>query len=77
MSRQQDSEEWENKLKGKTLLLDDTETTLGAEEVFWARDLPAGHRILPPGSIQTRDYRPDRLNVFVTEDYKVERAYFA
>lgn len=33
MSRQQSGEAWENKLKGKTLLLDGAETTLGAEEV--------------------------------------------
>ncbi|KAI9348897.1 hypothetical protein BD770DRAFT_395199 [Pilaira anomala] len=74
---QAQSELWEQKLMGKTLVKDDAETTMDEHEIFKISDLPPGHRILAPGTPQTRDYRPDRLNVFVTEDYKVEKAYFS
>jgi hypothetical protein len=30
---------------------------------FRERDLPATSRVLPPDSMMTMDYRPDRLNV--------------
>jgi len=30
---------------------------------FRASDLPAGTRVLPPNSMMTMDFRPDRLNV--------------
>ncbi|CAO3634901.1 unnamed protein product [Mucor hiemalis] len=70
------NEEWQQKLIGKTLVEDDVETTLGAEQVVRMNELPAGHRLLPPGRPQTRDYRPERLNVFVDENNLINQVYF-
>ncbi|KAG2230712.1 hypothetical protein INT48_003719 [Thamnidium elegans] len=74
---QAQSELWEQRLIGKTLVQDNAETVLDEQKTFKISELPPGHRILPPGAPQTRDFRPDRLNVFVTEDYVVEKAYFS
>ncbi|KAF1798853.1 hypothetical protein V8B55DRAFT_1521849 [Mucor lusitanicus] len=68
--------EWEQKLVGKILLEDDAEHTLNNDEVVRIKDLPSYHRVLPPGAIMTRDYRLDRLNVFIDDNRKVERVYY-
>lgn len=39
-------------------------------------EVPEIHRILPPGKPMTRDYRPERLNVFIDKDNKIERVYY-
>ncbi|KAL5083233.1 hypothetical protein Trisim1_001851 [Trichoderma cf. simile WF8] len=54
---------WANKLVGKTF--SETESN---ETMFCKKDLPESHRILKPGSIVTKDFRPDRLNVHLNED---------
>lgn len=38
------------------------------QQSFAKRDLPESHRVIPPGAIVTKDYRPDRLNVHVRDD---------
>ncbi|PNP54561.1 hypothetical protein THARTR1_05118 [Trichoderma harzianum] len=48
---------WANKLVGKTF--SETESN---ETMFCKKDLPESHRIIKPGSIITKDFRPDRLN---------------
>ncbi|KAI8078957.1 uncharacterized protein B0P05DRAFT_541838 [Gilbertella persicaria] len=70
------SEEWEKKLLGKTIIEEDTQIALDSDQVVRTTELPQGHRILPPGKPQTRDFRPERLNVFVDENNKITRAYF-
>lgn len=46
------------------------------DQVVRIKDLPSYHRVLPPGAIMTRDYRLDRLNVFIDDNRKVERVYY-
>ncbi|AEO55590.1 hypothetical protein MYCTH_2086920 [Thermothelomyces thermophilus ATCC 42464] len=53
------TQEWTNKLVGKKLSEEPSSETT---------DLPPQTRVLPPGAIVTKDFRPDRLNVHVTED---------
>ncbi|KAG6014608.1 hypothetical protein E4U41_004800 [Claviceps citrina] len=52
------TEEWQNKLVGKTL--SDTEHN----EV----ELPAAHRVIRPGQMVTRDFDENRLSVYLAED---------
>ncbi|EAA32790.1 hypothetical protein GE21DRAFT_6302 [Neurospora crassa] len=61
----QKTEEWMNKLCGKTLADHTSETT------FCKSDLPKQTRIIEPGSMVTKDFNPDRLNVHVGDDGKV------
>lgn len=35
---------------------------------FAKRELPELHRVIPPGAMVTKDFRPDRLNVHVKDD---------
>ncbi|KAM0257321.1 hypothetical protein ACHAQJ_004408 [Trichoderma viride] len=57
------TEEWTNKLVGKTFSESESNETM-----FCKRDLPETHRIVKPGSMQTRDFNPNRLNVHLKED---------
>lgn len=40
-------------------------------QVIREKDLPKPHRVLPPNGVMTMDYRPDRLNIFVDENRRV------
>jgi hypothetical protein len=76
-----DVEEWKTLLIGKTFDPNgdravDT-TSLSASSTFTTGDLPNSHRVLPPGAIMTRDFREDRLNVFLNDDNTVTQVYFA
>lgn len=57
------TEEWTNKLVGKKLSEDQTN-----EVSFAKRDLPQETRIIEPGMMVTKDFKPDRLNVHLKED---------
>ncbi|KAI9899404.1 hypothetical protein N3K66_005865 [Trichothecium roseum] len=57
------NEEWQNKLVGKSLSDENSNETC-----FCAKDLPEKHRIIKPGSIVTKDFRIDRLNVHVDDE---------
>merc|ERR1712087_497612 len=57
---------WTNKLIGRTLGDDHSETT------FAKQDLPKEHRVLQPDSMFTQDHRPNRLNVHVDESGTVK-----
>ncbi|KAI1846599.1 hypothetical protein JX265_009097 [Neoarthrinium moseri] len=57
------TEEWTNKLVGKTLS-DESHT----ETSFCKKDLPERCRVIQPGQMVTKDFVPDRLNVHVKED---------
>ncbi len=35
--------------------------------------LPATHRVLEPGAATTQDFRPERLNVYVSNDAVIEQ----
>ncbi|KAL7912603.1 hypothetical protein GGI35DRAFT_440684 [Trichoderma velutinum] len=54
---------WANKLVGKTFSESESNETM-----FCKKDLPESHRIIKPGTIVTKDFRPDRLNVHLNED---------
>jgi hypothetical protein len=56
-------EEWTQKLVGKKL--HDSESN---ETTFCKKDLPEPTRIIEPGSMVTKDFRVDRLNVHLQED---------
>ncbi|KAK3368862.1 putative PUA RNA binding domain protein [Lasiosphaeria ovina] len=58
------TEEWTNKLVGKTLAEDGSSD----ETTFLKSDLPEQTRIIEPGSMVTKDYNPDRLNVHLKDD---------
>ncbi|KAI9470752.1 MAG: hypothetical protein EXX96DRAFT_511179 [Benjaminiella poitrasii] len=70
------NEEWERKLLGKILVQDDIKTELSNDQIVKINELPEFHRVLRPGQPQTRDFRPNRLNVFVDDSYKIERVYY-
>lgn len=41
---------------------------LTANQCFCAKDLPEKHRIIKPGSMVTKDFRVDRLNVHLDDE---------
>lgn len=43
------------------------------QSVLDGMSFPEGTRILPPGAPMTMDFRPDRLNIFIGEDGRIER----
>ncbi|KAF6799516.1 hypothetical protein CMUS01_08648 [Colletotrichum musicola] len=57
------TEDWANKLVGKKL--HDEESN---ETTFCKRDLPEQTRVIEPGMMVTKDFKPDRLNVHLKED---------
>ncbi|KAL2131801.1 hypothetical protein VTI74DRAFT_4602 [Chaetomium olivicolor] len=57
------TQEWMNKLAGKTLC-----DGPSSETTFCKADLPKETRVIEPGSMVTKDFKPDRLNVHVKED---------
>ncbi|CAM1507463.1 Fc.00g071040.m01.CDS01 [Cosmosporella sp. VM-42] len=57
------NEEWMNKLVGKKI--SDEESS---ETVFCKRDLPEETRIIEPGTMVTKDFKENRLNVHLKED---------
>ncbi|KAI7882755.1 hypothetical protein K492DRAFT_127378 [Lichtheimia hyalospora FSU 10163] len=62
---------WHKKLVGKVVLKDNEETALGTDEVVREKDLPKPYRVIPPDSAVTMDYRPERLNIFVDSNFRV------
>ncbi|KAI9013916.1 hypothetical protein CLU79DRAFT_767569 [Phycomyces nitens] len=70
------SEEWIMRLLGKTIVDKDDETTVSSCDVFYEADLPEPYRVLGPGSIMTRDFIPNRLNVFVDDNKIVTNVYY-
>ena len=38
------------------------------EQTFCKADLPKETRVIQPGSMVTKDYKPERLNIHVKED---------
>lgn len=47
------------------------------QQSFAKRELPEVHRVIPPGAIVTKDYRPDRLNIHVRDDGTVSHVNYA
>jgi hypothetical protein len=64
------AQEWMEKLAGKTL----TEGP-SSETTFCKTELPQETRVIEPGSMVTKDFRPERLNVQVNEDGTVSHVY--
>ncbi|KAI1367667.1 hypothetical protein F5Y08DRAFT_297936 [Xylaria arbuscula] len=56
------TQEWQNKLVGKTVSEDSH-----SETNFCKKDLPEQCRVITPGMMVTKDFRPGRLNVHVDE----------
>ncbi|KAJ4300607.1 hypothetical protein N0V88_003290 [Collariella sp. IMI 366227] len=57
------TQEWMSKLAGKTLCEGPS-----SETAFCKTDLPEETRVIEPGSMVTKDFKPERLNVHVKED---------
>ncbi|KAK7931257.1 hypothetical protein PG985_001969 [Apiospora marii] len=57
------TEEWTNKLVGKKVS-DDAHSEVN----FCKKDLPQECRVIEPGMMVTKDFKPERLNVHVKED---------
>ena len=82
------TEEWTNKLVGKTLSDDASSTTVRISIPLWLclpphkrtpgltrfaqsfckADLPQETRVVEPGMMVTKDFKPERLNVHLKED---------
>ncbi|KAJ4257379.1 hypothetical protein ACHAPJ_006171 [Fusarium lateritium] len=58
------AEDWQNKLVGKKLSDEETST----ETVFAKRDLPKETRVIEPGTMVTKDFKENRLNVHLKDD---------
>ncbi|CAD6446715.1 04d6f175-161f-4d08-847d-a3da1fb9a8fb [Sclerotinia trifoliorum] len=56
------NQQWLNKLAGKKIGEVSNETT------FAKQDLPEEHRIIEPGSMVTKDFKENRLNIHLNED---------
>ncbi|KAF4614338.1 hypothetical protein G7Y89_g15397 [Cudoniella acicularis] len=56
------TEEWTNKLVGKKIGEASDATT------FAKADLPKETRVIEPGLMVTKDFKPDRLNIHLKED---------
>ncbi|CAO3619872.1 unnamed protein product [Cunninghamella echinulata] len=61
---------WHSKLVGK-YIVDNAPHSFSEDQVFYKKDLPTQHRILPPNAMRTMDFRPERLNIMVNEERKV------
>lgn len=70
LSHEERNAHWSSKLVGKKIGDQSDRIT------FAKQALPDDHRVLAPGSAATRDYKEDRLNVYVDGDGIVERVYF-
>ncbi|KAI8629499.1 hypothetical protein F5Y19DRAFT_84035 [Xylariaceae sp. FL1651] len=57
------TQDWTDKLVGKTLSDDSTTSTS-----FCKKDLPKQCRVIEPGMMVTKDHNPDRLNIHVKDD---------
>ncbi|KAI1434468.1 hypothetical protein GGR50DRAFT_662593 [Xylaria sp. CBS 124048] len=57
------SQEWANKLVGKTVSEDSH-----SETNFCAKDLPQQSRVISPDTLVTADHQPDRLSIYVNEN---------
>ncbi|KAK4151786.1 PUA domain-containing protein [Chaetomidium leptoderma] len=57
------TQEWAAKLVGKSI-----SETPSSETTFCKTDLPQETRVIEPGMMVTRDYKPERLNVNVNEE---------
>ncbi|KAL0073239.1 hypothetical protein J3Q64DRAFT_1758406 [Phycomyces blakesleeanus] len=68
---QDDCDGWRDKLVGKFILENDEATSLSSDEYVRHSDLPQPNRVLPPNSIMTMDYRPDRLNIRIDKTKRV------
>ncbi|ORX57595.1 hypothetical protein DM01DRAFT_1406133 [Hesseltinella vesiculosa] len=71
-----DCDGWKNKLVGKVILDDTSNTHLPADSVVRRNELPSLHRVLAPNSVCTMDYRPERLNIRVDDSNKVHAVYY-
>ncbi|KAK6335520.1 hypothetical protein TWF696_002293 [Orbilia brochopaga] len=60
-------QQWKDKLVGKKIVEEQSDHP----EHFSKRDLPQGpqaHRVIPPGTMVTKDFQPNRLNVHVNDE---------
>lgn len=85
------TEEWQNKLVGKTLCdgpstptvplpppspLHTPRCLIAHPQAFAKSSLPDDHRIVPAGAKMTRDLREDRLNIYLNDDGIVSHVAF-
>lgn len=61
------TDEWSRRLVGQTIVQDPN----SHRNTFSHDDLPKKHRICPPGTLLTRDFDEERLNIFTDEDGSV------
>ncbi|TVY12666.1 Uncharacterized protein LARI1_G009493 [Lachnellula arida] len=62
------TEEWTNKLVGKKIGESSDATKLNEQKTFAKADLPEETRVIQPGSMVTKDFKPNRLNVHLKDD---------
>ncbi|KAK6363707.1 hypothetical protein TWF730_001127 [Orbilia blumenaviensis] len=68
-------QQWSDKLVGKKIVDEPSEHP----DHFCKQDLPQGvqsHRVIPPGTMVTKDFRPDRMNVHVDDEGVCTRVHF-
>ncbi|MES1910958.1 MAG: hypothetical protein MHM6MM_003474 [Cercozoa sp. M6MM] len=73
------SDEMLQQLVGKPALREDDAVPEGGIEgvdyVVVANEHAKGHRVLPPNSMMTMDYRPDRINYATDENFIITRVF--
>ncbi|KAI8380298.1 hypothetical protein BD560DRAFT_387718 [Blakeslea trispora] len=70
------NEYWQKLLIGKLLIEDGNKSDQSNPESVSVEELPKGYRVLPPGRPQSRDFRPERLNVFVDSSNIITQVYY-
>lgn len=71
-SIQAKTELWSQRLSGQILVPDPD----SPRNTFAHEELPASHRICPPGTLLTRDFDEDRINIFTDEEGLVSHVTF-
>ncbi|KAI9248832.1 hypothetical protein BDA99DRAFT_445938 [Phascolomyces articulosus] len=71
-----DCDGWRDKLVGKKILKDNEETALSSDQFVRESELPKLRRVLPPNGVMTMDYRPERLNIHLDHNQKVQSVNF-
>lgn len=66
-SIQEQTEHWSSQLRGKVVVPDPD----SPKNTFAHANLPVAKRICPPGTLMTRDFCEDRLNVHTNEEGEV------
>ncbi|KAI8061585.1 hypothetical protein BC940DRAFT_370689 [Gongronella butleri] len=72
----EEKQEWNRRLVGKYILDADEPAAMEEDQVVRTNTLRDPKQVLLPNAPMTRDYIPNRMNIFVTEDKRCESITF-